>query len=275
MGLSYMDKLIVNFLLKTTRVLFVISMFILVKIPIKSESRNALLSNLGKLIKENKKEIIFILLSLLVVIMALCYEVYNKEYYVPLRILYTFSIISLLVVMTTYVRELAKKSEDSYIRNYLMAIFYYIETSSFSIIVIQQILINNESNLIRSKISLEDLLFIIIQLIFIILMFFWWLRFYSQAKAKSKKNNIKTIDLIELKNIFLKSTLQSLTTVIALYGLTSWNISTTFQLLVFFIDAFVAFSYPILDMNKYIREKEIEFSEKNFTPIRPIDESKE
>lgn len=266
-----MDQLIVNFLLITTRILFVISMFILVKIPIKSESRNALLSNLGKLIKENKKENIFILLSLLVVIIALCYEVFSKEYYVPLRILYTFSIISLLVVMTTYVRELAKKSEDSYIRNYLMAIFYYIETSSFFIIVIQQILINNESNLIRSMISLEDLLFIIIQLIFIILMFFWWLRFYSQAKAKSKKNNIKTIDLIELKNIFLKSTLQSLTTVIALYGLTSWNISTTFQLLVFFIDAFAAFSYPILDINKYLREKEIEQNEtdRHYEPIKP------
>lgn len=213
----------------------------------KAESISAFLIKFANTHRKTFLSIISI--SLIIFLFVLYLQSNGKEYYNSLNVLYLFNIISVLVVSIFFLHELRKDSKDRYTKNYLIATLYYIEVSSVCIFLIQEFLT-------LLKISSKRLLFIFILLILIIFMFWGWQIFYSQAKLQ--KSKIKTIDIIELKIIFLKTSLQSLTTVIALFGLTSWNISTTFQLLVFFIDAFAAFSYPLLDINKYVHEKEIE-----------------
>ena len=41
-------------------------------------------------------------------------------------------------------------------------------------------------------------------------------------------------------------------------GLTGWGLGKENLIAVLFIDAYAAFSYPILDINKYVRQKELE-----------------
>lgn len=83
----------------------------------------------------------------------------------------------------------------------------------------------------------------------------WYLYFLV---SESMHEKYKNIDLINLKTLFLKSTFQSITTFIALYGLASSKLPNFYLTFALFTNAIAAFSYPILDMNKYIREKEIE-----------------
>ena len=87
------------------------------------------------------------------------------------------------------------------------------------------------------------------------LTFIGWYVFYTTTKELYVKN--KNIDIIELKIVF-KSVLQSLTTAVAIFGLTNSGLPNGGVAFTLVIDAYAAFSYPILDVNKYVRQKEIE-----------------
>lgn len=277
MDLSYLIQLLCFFYMLAFLTVVFLSSFYFLILKIKG---NSIFAFLVKFSKKHKKIFLFIISAALIFINSvfILFSSEAEEYYDSLKILYVFNIFYVIVVSIIYYHEIKKDSEDWYTRNYLDATFLYIEFCSVSPFLgllflphLKYIFVT----LLRIQISSEDLLFLLVLSVLTLFMFFGWQMFYSQVK--SQKSNIKTIDFIELKIVFLKTSFQSLAAVIALFGLTSWNISITFQLLVFFIDAFVAYSYPLLDISKYVHEKEIEQYkiDERHAPVRRNAESKE
>ena len=113
-------------------------------------------------------------------------------------------------------------------------------------------IIINEINANKNNVN-KIFAFLSLLLLFMIL---GWITYY--VIIRDVENEIQNIDKIELKIIFLKSILQSITASIALLGLTGWGLGKENLIAVLFIDAYAAFSYPILDINKYVRQKELE-----------------
>lgn len=277
MDLNYLFYLVFFFYILAFLTAFFLSSFYFLILKIKG---NSIFAFLVKFFKKHKKIFLYIISAALIFINSvfILFSSKAEEYYDSLEILYVFNIFYVIVVSIIYYHEIKKDSEDWYTRNYLDATFLYIEFCSFSPFLVLLFLPQLKYifvTLMRIQISSEDLLFLLVLSVLTLFMFFGWLMFYSQVK--SQKSNIKTIDFIELKIVFLKTSFQSLAAVIALFGLTSWNISITFQLLVFFIDAFVAYSYPLLDISKYVHEKEIEQYkiDERHAPVRRNAESKE
>lgn len=277
MDLIYLLHLVFFFYILAFLTAFFLSSFYFLILKIKG---NSIFAFLVKFFKKHKKIFLYIISAALIFINSvfILFSSKAEEYYDSLEILYVFNIFYVIVVSIIYYHEIKKDSEDWYTRNYLDATFLYIEFCSFSPFLVLLFLPQLKYifvTLMRIQISSEDLLFLLVLSVLTLFMFFGWLMFYSQVK--SQKSNIKTIDFIELKIVFLKTSFQSLAAVIALFGLTSWNISITFQLLVFFIDAFVAYSYPLLDISKYVHEKEIEQYkiDERHAPVRRNAESKE
>lgn len=200
--------------------------------------------------------------------------------------LYILNSFLIICVIALVCREL--KIKDSYMINYLLLSLIYIEIVCICCYIQQDnlikfittsvdnkiIIIENNANkiiIIENKNNISKIfMFLGLLLLFMVL---GWFCYY--IIIRDVENEIENIDKIELKIIFLKSVLQSITASIALLGLTGWGLGKKILIIILFIDAYAAFSYPILDINKYIHQKETEFSEKNFAPIRPIDESKE
>lgn len=127
---------------------------------------------------------------------------------------------------------------------------------------------------LKSKSSKNEIskIFVLFACVLISMVFLWIWYFHLAMKQKDEYENI---DMLEMKIIFLKSLLQSIITFIALFGLAGWGLPNFFLLCFMFVDAFAAFSYPILDINKYLRQKEKEAFEKNYASIKPNDKSKE
>lgn len=174
--------------------------------------------------------------------------------------------VRILVCVVGFFAIIEAKKSNEHMVNYLLFTLVYIEAITIASFLIQQIggVYYTKKGQVNPEFLLTLSIWVMISMIAI-----WCLYFLIPKRMH------KNIDLINLKTLFLKSTFQSITTFIALYGLARSGLPNFYKTFALFINAIAAFSYPILDMNKYIREKEIEFSEKNFAPIRPIDESKE
>lgn len=201
--------------------------------------------------------------------------------------LYILNIVLILFVIALVWREL--KIKDLYMVNYLLLSLIYIEIvcicSNFQqdnlikfitpSVDKETILKYNANEIIiieynaNNKIN-KIFMFLGLLLLFMVL---GWISYY--VIIRDVENKIKNIDKIELKIIFLKSVLQSITASIALLGLTGWGLGGKILIIILFIDAYAAFSYPILDINKYIRQKEKEAFEKNYASIKPNDKFKE
>lgn len=184
----------------------------------------------------------------------------SKFFYICVYILFLF-------VGVSAMNEVRKKNEDMV--DYLLFTLLYIETITIVSFLIQQL--GGIYYTKKGKVNTEFLLFLSIGVM--LSMIAIWCIYFQMSKLIHE--NIKNNNLIDLKILFLKSTFQSITTFIALYGLASSKLPNFYLTFALFINAIAAFSYPILDINKYIHQKETEFSEKNFAPIKPIDESKE
>lgn len=154
-----------------------------------------------------------------------------------------------MVIISTILAYIEIKNGDQYFFAYYITIIFFTEIISlFSYI--------NESNISKfvEYNGLQNLLEFVIEIF--ALTFIGWLMFYTTAKELHVKN--KNIDIIELKIVFLKSVLQSLTAAVAIFGLANSGLPNEVVAFTLVIDAFVAFSYPILDVNKYVRQKELE-----------------
>lgn len=207
----------------------------------------------------------------------------NSSVQKALSWLYILNIFLIICVIALVFREL--KIKDSYMINYLLLSLIYIEivciccyiqqdnlikfiTTSVDNKIIKKynankiIIIENNAN--KNNIN-KIFMFLGLLLLFMVL---GWLCYY--IIIRDVENEIENIDKIELKIIFLKSVLQSITASIALLGLTGWGLGKKILIIILFIDAYAAFSYPILDINKYIRQKEIEQAkeiEKHLTKV--------
>ncbi len=228
------------------------------------KSKNKIINYIGK---HKKKSIFFLGLVVLIFIFFLLYSSKQKE----LSFLYLLNIGLTLIVLLLALIEFEKK--DSYMLNYLILSFIYIEivciccsfqqdnlkkfiTTSVDNKIIIKIKVNkiiiNEINANKNNVN-KIFAFLSLLLLFMIL---GWITYY--VIIRDVENEIQNIDKIELKIIFLKSILQSITASIALLGLTGWGLGKENLIAVLFIDAYAAFSYPILDINKYVRQKELE-----------------
>lgn len=188
-----------------------------------------------------------------------------------LKFLYFLNLGLLVIVIIS--AFIAFKRKDFFMLNYLLLSFFYIEIVCICSYYEQNNLISYITTSMDNKIILEysankiiiiesntnknniNKIFVFLGLLLLFTVIGW---FFYYVVIRDVENKIKNIDKIELKIIFLKSVLQSITAYIALLGLTGLGLGSKFLILILFIDAYAAFSYPILDMNKYIREKEIE-----------------
>lgn len=160
--------------------------------------------------------------------------------------------LSLFAILT--VKE--HKRENSYMSNFWVITWLFIFVVTIFPIV-QQLTIFSPLN--KKNI---DSIFI---WAFVIMVIAWII--YLETAIRSKRKT-KNIDLTELKIIFSKSVLQSIVSFIALFGLSSSFLSNGLLLFALITDIYAAYIYPILDINKYVREKEIEqVKDKNKTII--------
>lgn len=196
------------------------------------------------------------------------YKVSEQEI---LKFLYFLNFGLLVIVLIS--AFIAFKRKDFFMLSYLLLSFFYIEIVCACTYYEQNNLISYITTSMDNKIILEysankiiiiesntnknniNKIFVFLGVLLLFMVLGW---FFYYVVIRDVENEIKNIDKIELKIIFLKSVLQSITAYIALLGLTGLGLGSKFLILILFIDAYAAFSYPILDMNKYIREKEIE-----------------
>lgn len=207
------------------------------------KNKNKIISYIGK---HRKRSIFFMGLVVIFFIIFLLYSSKEKE----LRFLYRLNIGLTLIVLLFAFIEFEEK--DSYMLNYLILSFIYIEIVCICCSFQQNNLKKFISTSVKNNVN-KIFAFLGLLLLFMIL---GWITYY--VIIRDVENEIQNIDKIELKIIFLKSILQSITASIALLGLTGWGLGKENLIAVLFIDAYAAFSYPILDINKYVRQKELE-----------------
>lgn len=271
------DK-IKNMMQISTFLLYVIIAFFLIALILYFVYTNKIIEFFGKHILG---AVIFLGIISVGSIICLIYSSVQKA----LTWLYILNIVLILFVIALVWREL--KIKDSYMVNYLLLSLIYIEIvcicSNFqqdNLIKFITTSVDNETilkynaneiiiieNNANNKIN-KIFMFLGLLLLFMVL---GWISYY--VIIRDVENKIKNIDKIELKIIFLKSVLQSITASIALLGLTGWGLGGRVLIIILFIDAYAAFSYPILDINKYIRQKEKEAFEKKYASIKPNDKS--
>lgn len=176
-----------------------------------------------------------------------------------------------IFILYQYKGKKRNKKNDSYTIAYLLLSFFYILIVSFISFKNQKklLIFINMDSCIRDCNQISNKIFFSFIFLLIGAFFVEWIVYF--AVLKSVKNIIESVDKTEFNIILLKSTLQSLTTSIAFMGLTGWGLENNQILLILNIDAFAAFSYPILDINKYVRQKEIEQNEidKHNTTVKP------
>lgn len=209
------------------------------------------------------------LLTIVTPVMA-CIALGFIELYINIAMGFYFLFLGLIFTIIGFFVIREKDKTDIYMVKYLafsaayMA-FIFLFSGIFNPCLIDFLKSNSSKNEI-SKI------FGLFACVLISMVFLWIWYFHLAMKQKDEYENI---DMLEMKIIFLKSLLQSIITFIALFGLAGWGLPNFFLLCFMFVDAFAAFSYPILDINKYLRQKEKEAFEKNYASIKPNDKSKE
>jgi hypothetical protein len=193
-----------------------------------------------------KKRVAICIYGISLVIIYIVFYIYTKLS--TLKFLYFFN--ALVVIIYTINAYIEIKNADQYFSGYYSAIIFYTEVISlFSYI--------NQSSIdkfVKGNGLLPYLFLFVIEIF--VSTFIVWSIFYTTAKKLHVKN--KNIDEIELKIVFLKSVLQSLTAAVAIFGLANSGLPKVIVLITLLIDAIAAFSYPILDINEYVRQKEIE-----------------
>lgn len=198
-------------------------------------------------IKKHKKITGFICaFVVIVIILSLSLNISEK----PIKVILFFSSLITLMCVALYLYEI--NSSDIYMASYCLAIIIYIEAVCLLGCFNKSGIHKFFSNCFMKE--LDDIAPFLIEVL--VFTFFEWFIFYISAKNQKKEKF--SIDEIELEFIFLKSVFQSLTASVALSGLiSSIKLGQVYQILAFLINAYAAFSYPILDINKYVREKEI------------------
>lgn len=221
-----------------------------------------ILNNIIKLIKEH---MLFVIAIYGLMMASFIFIVFLNVKSRFLQTLYIINTILTFICLCFLCRAI--KRSDSYTIDYITAVFIYILMVIYFSYLNQTHIYKEFDS--KTKSNINNLIPFFIQILLVALVE-WTLFYIIKIKEKNKK-----IDETEFTIVFFKSILESLTSSIAIIGLTGWGLKGTNLVILVFIDAYAAFSYPILDLNKYEREKEIEYFEKNFAPIRPIDESKD
>lgn len=183
-----------------------------------------------------------------------CSKIPNKWSWVVFFIV-NIIMLSMSVILT--IKE--HKRENSYMSNF-WGITWLFMVTIYCLSIIQQsnisIFLSNEN---------IDNIFIFFIWAFALMVAAWVI--YLETAKKSKRKT-KNIDLTELTIIFSKSVLQSIVSFIALFGLSSSFLCNGLLHFALITDIYAAYIYPILDINKYVREKEIEqLKDKNKTII--------
>lgn len=214
-----------------------------------------------KEIIEDKTREIFKFVFLLVIF---CIYLFINTTYKKSIVFYIF--IAALFCFVGYFAMREVNNSNGYMVNYLVATLVYIEVIAATSFAIQKFFMINFI-IKKGKVNPKFLLYLSI-VVMIAMITLWFIYFQLSKEMQERYNNI---DLIDIAMLFLKSVLQSLTAFIAMYGLASSGLPSSYLVFALVIDAFAAFSYPILDINKYLREKEIEQNEidKRYEPIKP------
>lgn len=91
-----------------------------------------------------------------------------------------------------------------------------------------------------------------ILLIFVIFAVLSWLLFYKEAKEWKIE-----YDKIEFNFIFLESILKSGVSFVTIISIFKMKLSGLYLLLSLYLEAYAAFIYPVIEMGKYLRGKEL------------------
>lgn len=168
-----------------------------------------------------------------------------------------FFIVNIIMLsLSAFLTIKEHKRKNSYMSNFWVITWLFI-------VVIYLLNIFQQSN-ISSFLSKKNIDKVFI-LFFFIMIIAWGIILITAINSKGKTKNI---DLTELTIIFSKSVLQSIVSFIALFGLSRSVLSNGLLYFTLITDIYAAYIYPILDMNKYVREKEIEqLKDKNKTNI--------
>ena len=93
--------------------------------------------------------------------------------------------------------------------------------------------------------------------IFISLLFFWIIYYFITENVRKDKN----IDETELKMIYSKSISQAVVIFLGVFSIAISGLRDEALLLAIYIITYLTFICPLLDLNKFMREKELEYFE--------------
>lgn len=160
-----------------------------------------------------------------------------------------FTVNFIAISISAYLTSKEHKRENAYMSNLWVSTWLFIE-AVFILTILQY---PNISSFLSNKNRNNGFIFIIG--VFLIMIIAWVIYLRNAIKSKRKTKNI---DVTELTIIFSKSVLQSIVSFIALFGLLITSLNNGLIYFALIIDIYAAYICPILDINKYIREKEIE-----------------
>lgn len=162
---------------------------------------------------------------------------------------YFFTVNFIAISISAYLTSKEHKRENAYMSNFWVSTWLFIE-AVFILTILQY---PNISSFLSNKNRNNGFIFIIG--VFLIMIIAWVIYLRNAIKSKRKTKNI---DVTELTIIFSKSVLQSIVSFIALFGLLITSLNNGLIYFALIIDIYAAYICPILDINKYIREKETE-----------------
>lgn len=225
--------------------------------------KNKIYFIMDKLVTFIMKEQVFLILCIsafLIILFCAFAKCTKKNGAISLSYFYKFNVFFIIIV--TFFNIVEIKKSNIQIMMYLIFSILYIELASFSSFLYYHYVSKCDFDSTNQKDMFTY------SAVLLLLMLLAWI-LYKIFAMKFEYN--KRVDEVELKIIYLKSILQSIVAFIAILGLSIPNLSDAEILIIMFIDSFAAFSYPVLDINKYIRQKEIEQYEidKRYEPIKP------
>lgn len=205
------------------------------------------LKNILKFIMDNQVPFSINLSALFIILFISLAEYTEKNCAISLSYLYIFNVF--LIIIVTFFEIVEFKKSNIQIMMYLIFSILYIEIACFSSFFYYFFVTKSDFD----STSQKDIF--TYSAVLLLLMFLAWILYKNFAMTYEYN---KKVDEVELKLIYLKSILQSIVAFIAILGLSIPNLNNAEILIIMFIDSFAVFSYPILDINKYIRQKEIE-----------------
>lgn len=156
---------------------------------------------------------------------------------------YLINLIIFVLSFFLFFKE-SKKSDNILVFIPLFTIFFdFITSFIYSSII-------GENTATLTKFKMDDLVLYLI--LFIIVAVGSWSLFYDEAK----KWKIE-FDRIEFTFVFLESILESCVWFVTIISIFNMKLSGLLLLLALYIEAYATFIYPVIEMGKYIREKEL------------------